>query len=125
MSTLGSSLINYGIASQGLFPLIRDFVVNYIFTFSPHTSIQVNFNVNYERNDCSEEHFGLNVFISLLQLYKHTNIYVKNRNYGIRTEAKSLLNSSPLPGEFIQIIADTCLQQQIYFNVKPKTTRSM
>ena len=57
MSTLDSSLIDYVIASQELFPLIRDFVVHDIFTFSPHTPIQVNFNVNYKRNDCSEERF--------------------------------------------------------------------
>lgn len=47
MSALGSSLIDYVIASQELFPLIRDFVVHDIFTFSLHTPIQVNFNVNY------------------------------------------------------------------------------
>ena len=35
--------------------------------------------------------FSLNIFISLLQLYKHANIYVNNTSYGIRTEAKSLI----------------------------------
>ena len=34
--------------------------------------------------------FGLNIFISFLQLYKHINIYINNTSYGIRTEAKSL-----------------------------------
>ena len=34
--------------------------------------------------------FGLNIFISFLQLYKHINIYVNNTSYGIRTKAKSL-----------------------------------
>ena len=33
---------------------------------------------------------SLNILISLLQLYKHTNIYVNNTSYGIRTEATSL-----------------------------------
>ena len=39
--------------------------------------------------------FGLNMFISFLQLYKHLNIYVNNTSYGIRREAKRLQSSSP------------------------------
>ena len=39
----------------------------------------------------SQRVFGLNIFISFLQLYKHINIYVNNSSNGIRTEAKKLI----------------------------------
>lgn len=65
MSALDSGLINYVIASQEWFPLIRDFVVYdiHVFTFLPHMPIQVNLNVNYERNYCSEEHFETKIIL--------------------------------------------------------------
>ena len=47
-------------------------------------------NVVFQTDPQRSQGFGLNIFISFLQLYKHINIYVNNTSYGIRTEVKSL-----------------------------------
>jgi exonuclease III len=55
ISNNGNSLIDYAILSQDLFPIIDNFYVHDLFTFSPHRPIELDLKLNYfvsiENND--------------------------------------------------------------------------
>ena len=57
LSNLGKSVIDYAILSQDLFPLVSNFIVHDLHTFSHHKPVQLNFNFkcnhNYTVKDCT------------------------------------------------------------------------
>lgn len=50
VSSIGKSVIDYGLASYDLFPMISDFIVHDLFLFSTHVPIQANIAVQYNKH---------------------------------------------------------------------------
>ena len=66
MSSLGESLIDFALMSQGLFPLINNFIVHDFYSCSTHAPIQLDLIVNYVINDDDENDDNENIRLSKL-----------------------------------------------------------